>query len=138
MTGDGRLVEVQATAEQVPFAREQLDELLELAAKGIERIAAAQQQAVERLVAELRSLGWDDTLLRLAVAAALGGAIGLERELDDEGRGPADAHARLGRLGAVHARRRIRVRTSSASGSVGPVADRRADRHRQSASSAPA
>src|SRR5204863_3871533 len=31
MTGDGRLVEVQSTAEKVPFARERLDELLDLA-----------------------------------------------------------------------------------------------------------
>jgi ribonuclease PH len=46
MTGDGRLVEVQATAEQEPFSRERLDELLELAAAGIERIAAAQEEAV--------------------------------------------------------------------------------------------
>jgi ribonuclease PH len=43
MTGDGRLVEVQATAEQEPFSRERLDELLELAVVGIERIAAAQE-----------------------------------------------------------------------------------------------
>ena len=47
MTGDGRLVEVQATAEQVPFGRDQLDELLELAARGIERIGGAQQDAVD-------------------------------------------------------------------------------------------
>jgi ribonuclease PH len=46
MTGDGRLVEVQATAEQEPFSRERLDELLELAAVGIERIATAQEEAV--------------------------------------------------------------------------------------------
>jgi len=46
MTGDGRLVEVQATAEQEPFSRERLDELLELAAAGIERIAAAEEEAV--------------------------------------------------------------------------------------------
>jgi ribonuclease PH len=45
MTGDGRLVEVQATAEKEPFSREQLDEMLELAALGIERIAAAQEEA---------------------------------------------------------------------------------------------
>ena len=45
MTGDGRLVEVQATAEQEPFSRAQLDELLDLAAVGIERIAAAQEEA---------------------------------------------------------------------------------------------
>jgi ribonuclease PH len=47
MTGDGRLVEVQATAEQVAFGRDQLNELLDLAAKGIDRIAAAQQQAAD-------------------------------------------------------------------------------------------
>jgi ribonuclease PH len=46
MTGDARLVEVQATAEQEPFSRERLDELLELAAAGIERISAAQENAV--------------------------------------------------------------------------------------------
>jgi len=48
MTGDARLVEVQATAEQAPFSRELLDELLELAAAGIEEIAAAQREAAER------------------------------------------------------------------------------------------
>ena len=48
MTGDARLVEVQATAEQAPFSRELLDALLELAAVGIEEIAAAQREAVER------------------------------------------------------------------------------------------
>jgi ribonuclease PH len=47
MTGDGLLVEVQATAERVPFGRDDLDELLELATSGIERIAAAQQEAVD-------------------------------------------------------------------------------------------
>ena len=48
MTGDGRLVEVQATAERDPFARETLDELLELAAAGIGEIASLQAEAVER------------------------------------------------------------------------------------------
>jgi ribonuclease PH len=46
MTGDGALVEVQATAEQTPFSRESLDELLELASAGIEELAAAQDEAV--------------------------------------------------------------------------------------------
>src|SRR6266480_8108107 len=45
MTGDGALVEVQATAEKTPFTRARLDELLELAAGGIEEIAAAQEDA---------------------------------------------------------------------------------------------
>jgi ribonuclease PH len=46
MTGDGRLVEVQATAETQPFTRPQLDELVELAAAGIERITTKQREAV--------------------------------------------------------------------------------------------
>ena len=46
VTGDGALVEVQATAERTPFMRTQLDELLELAGLGIEEIAAAQEDAV--------------------------------------------------------------------------------------------
>jgi ribonuclease PH len=47
ITGDGRLVEVQATAERVPFGRDQLDDLLELAGKGIARIKEAQDRAVD-------------------------------------------------------------------------------------------
>src|SRR5207248_2146952 len=46
MTGDGALVEVQATAERTPFSRARLDELLELAAFGIEELATAQDEAV--------------------------------------------------------------------------------------------
>jgi len=47
MAGDGRLIEVQATAERAPLDRGQLDELLDLAAGGIEEIGAAQRGAVE-------------------------------------------------------------------------------------------
>ena len=46
MTADARLVEVQATAEREPFSRERLDALLDLAAGGIEEIAAAQEAAI--------------------------------------------------------------------------------------------
>jgi ribonuclease PH len=46
-TGDGRLVEVQATAERDPFSREGLDGLLDLGVAGIEVIAAAQREAVD-------------------------------------------------------------------------------------------
>jgi ribonuclease PH len=46
ITGSGELVEVQATAERTPFSRASLDALLELAAAGIEELAAAQDQAV--------------------------------------------------------------------------------------------
>jgi len=47
MTGEGHFVEVQATAERVAFDREQLDELLDLAAAGIEELALVQQDAVD-------------------------------------------------------------------------------------------
>jgi len=46
MTGDGNLVEVQATAERTPFSRARLDELVELAAGGVEELAAVQEEAV--------------------------------------------------------------------------------------------
>ena len=46
MTGDGGLVEVQATAERTPLSRASLDELLALAASGIDQLRAAQREAV--------------------------------------------------------------------------------------------
>jgi ribonuclease PH len=46
MTGDGGLVEVQATAERTPLSRAHLDELLALAAAGIERLRSLQDEAV--------------------------------------------------------------------------------------------
>ena len=47
MAGDGRLVEVQATAEREPFSREVLDRLLDLAAGGIDELGGAQRAACE-------------------------------------------------------------------------------------------
>ena len=47
LAGDGRLIEVQATAERAPLSRDQLDELLDLATGGIEEIGLAQREAVE-------------------------------------------------------------------------------------------
>jgi len=47
MTGEGELVEVQATAEEVPFSRASLDDLLALAAKGITELHSAQGAAVD-------------------------------------------------------------------------------------------
>ena len=47
MTADGRLVEVQATAERDPFSRELLGAMLDLAAAGIEELNAAQREAAE-------------------------------------------------------------------------------------------
>ena len=47
MTGDGGLVEVQATGERTPLQRASLDELLELASAGIDELRAHQQQAID-------------------------------------------------------------------------------------------
>ena len=46
MTAEGGLVEVQATAERTPLSRAHLDELLGLAAAGIQTLRGAQQQAL--------------------------------------------------------------------------------------------
>ena len=46
MTGDGGLVEVQATAERTPLSRASLDDLLGLAAKGIDELRGAQERAI--------------------------------------------------------------------------------------------
>jgi ribonuclease PH len=46
MTGAGRFVEVQGTAEGVAFSRRELDELLALAEGGIAQLVAAQQRVL--------------------------------------------------------------------------------------------
>ena len=45
-TGRGRFVEVQGTAEQTPFAKDRLDELIALAGAGIERLIGLQRRAL--------------------------------------------------------------------------------------------
>ena len=51
MTGDGGLVEVQATAERTPLSRTSLDELLGLAEGGIALLREAQESAAGRVAA---------------------------------------------------------------------------------------
>ncbi len=46
MTGDGRLIEVQGTAEGNPFGRDDLNALLDLSAKGIAELAEIQRRAL--------------------------------------------------------------------------------------------
>jgi ribonuclease PH len=46
MCGRGLLVEVQGTAERAPFTRDELDQLLDLAATGIAELHDLQRQAV--------------------------------------------------------------------------------------------
>jgi len=49
MTGEGGLVEVQATAERTPLSRAHLDELLALAEGGIADLRAAQEAAIAQV-----------------------------------------------------------------------------------------
>jgi len=46
MTGDGKLVEVQGTAEAAPFSRSEFDALLDLAAHGITSLVQLQSRAL--------------------------------------------------------------------------------------------
>ncbi len=49
MTGKGEFVEVQGTAEGKPFSRETVDDLLELAEKGIRELFEVQKTAIEAI-----------------------------------------------------------------------------------------
>jgi ribonuclease PH len=46
MTGAGKLIEVQASAEGATFSREQFDEMHDLALKGVEELVVAQNKAI--------------------------------------------------------------------------------------------
>lgn len=52
MTGTGKLVEVQGTAEQGVFDREELGRLLDLAAHGISVVSSHQSRALEEIAAD--------------------------------------------------------------------------------------
>ncbi|MEU2911441.1 ribonuclease PH [Streptomyces massasporeus] len=49
-TGDGRFVEVQGTAEAEPFARDELNALLDLAVAGCDELAAHQRAALDAVL----------------------------------------------------------------------------------------
>lgn len=46
MGESGKFIEVQGTAEQAPFSREELDNMLDLAARGIQQVIARQKAAL--------------------------------------------------------------------------------------------
>jgi ribonuclease PH len=47
MTGDGELVEVQASGEGISFARDSFDSLMKLAADGVDRLLVAQRTSLD-------------------------------------------------------------------------------------------
>ncbi|MCL1971863.1 MAG: ribonuclease PH [Endomicrobia bacterium] len=49
MTASGKFIEVQGTAEGEPFSRKEMDELLDMAYKGIKRITSAQEKSLGAL-----------------------------------------------------------------------------------------
>lgn len=51
MTSSGKFIEVQGTAEKLPFSKNQLDELLDLAKKGIKELIAIQKKELDGLEA---------------------------------------------------------------------------------------
>lgn len=46
MTGSGRFVEVQGTGEEASFTRQEMNEMIELAAQGIQQLVACQKEAL--------------------------------------------------------------------------------------------
>lgn len=49
MTGEGKFVEIQGTAEENPFSKQTVDKLLAMAQKGIEHLFTVQKEAVDSL-----------------------------------------------------------------------------------------
>src|SRR5262245_27738394 len=56
MTGAGAFVEVQGTAEQIPFGRDRLDQLLGLAEGGIRQLVALQRRALAERAEQIFTL----------------------------------------------------------------------------------
>lgn len=50
MTGDGRFIEIQGTAEREPFKKEEMNKLLALAGKGIEELIDAQKKVLKGII----------------------------------------------------------------------------------------
>jgi ribonuclease PH len=50
MTGSGKFIEVQGTAEHVPFDKKQMHEMTTLAGQGIEELIALQKKIVGNLI----------------------------------------------------------------------------------------
>ena len=50
MTGDGRFVEIQGTAEKEPFKKEDMNRLITLAKKGIDELIVAQKKALKGII----------------------------------------------------------------------------------------
>ena len=100
MAADGRLVEVQATAEREPFSRELLDRLLDLAAGGIDELEARPAQRLRGAVAPLSAgRAWRQRAQRVTSARAARPRLGQPRTSSRScaARCPAARSSSLGR-----------------------------------------
>lgn len=50
MTGSGKFIEIQGTAEREPFAKKEMDELLVLAKKGIDELISTQKKVLKGII----------------------------------------------------------------------------------------
>jgi len=50
MTGSGHFIEVQGTAEKIPFSREQMTQMTDMAGRGIRQIIERQKELVGDLI----------------------------------------------------------------------------------------
>ena len=50
MTGSGKFIEIQGTAEHAPFSRKQMDRMAEIAQVGIKELMKAQKKVIAGLV----------------------------------------------------------------------------------------
>jgi ribonuclease PH len=55
-TGDGRFVEIQGTAETEPFDRDRMNELIEVASTGVDRLIAIQHEAIVQALGDFRAM----------------------------------------------------------------------------------
>ena len=78
MTGSGHLVEIQGTAEKEPFHKNELDQLLQLAAQGIEFLISAQRESLGEIAAKIGPLS---SKKRLLLASFNEGKINELREI---------------------------------------------------------
>ena len=119
MTGDGRLVEVQATAEQVPFDRERARRLLDLAAAGIEELAAAPAGG-DRCSSRLTPItisDWESARAARGRGRARRRGRGRARAARPRGRDPHAPRSSRSARRSSRSSRRTASRTSSSAGS---------------------
>ncbi|MDD3905839.1 MAG: ribonuclease PH [Candidatus Omnitrophica bacterium] len=56
MTGDGKFIEIQGTAEKEPFSKEDMNKLLALAKEGVDDLIAAQKKVLKGIIGKCEKL----------------------------------------------------------------------------------